>query len=123
MRYFGTRAVNTTPVFTDTKLSLLLTANSAQAFDYPTGTDMFRIALGSTGASLQAQAFFDFSSTAVAVPTTGGVITTATSGGILISGNYDRIYQRPRGSTGFSVIAQSSFQLCMEFWSRAGTTG
>lgn len=123
MRYFGTRAVNITPVFTDSKLSLQLTANTGQAFDWPTDTDMFRIALGSTGANLQAQAFFDFASTAAAIPSTAGVITTATSAGILISGNYDRIYQRPRSSTGFSVIAGSSFQLCMEFWSRRGTTG
>lgn len=123
MRYFGTRALPQTPVFTDTKLSLILTANTGQAFDWPAETDAFRIALGSTQANLQAQAYFDFASTGAAIPTTGGVITTGSSGGVLISGNYDRMYIRPRASTGFSVIAGSSFQFCMEFWSRAGTTG
>lgn len=125
MRYFGTRAVNITPPFSDTRLSLQLTANTAQAFDWPTDTDLFRISLGSTQASVQAQAYFDFISTGAAIPTTGGLIqlTSASSAGVLASGNFDRFYQRPRSSTGFSVIAGSSFQLCMEFWSRRGTTG
>lgn len=122
MRYFGTRAVPMIPVMPDTKLSLLLTANTGQAFDYPAGTDLVRFSVGSTQASLNGLVFADLASTGAALPTTGGVITTASSGGIILSGNFDRSYLRPRGSTGFSLISGSSFQVCAEFWSRAGTT-
>lgn len=123
MRYFGHREVPSAPVIPDTTLCLLLTAATGQAFDYPTGTDLFRITPGSTiqGAS---NIFFNPSSTAAAVATTAGTISSTAGGqNILIGVGDTRVYQRPRGSTGFSLIAGSSMPVSIEFWSRAGTTG
>lgn len=122
MNYFGTRATPTIPQIPSHRLSLVLTANSAQAFDYPAGTDLVRFTVGSTAASLTGLVFGDLISTSAALPTTGGTITTASSGGILLSGNFDRMYQRHRDSTGFSLISASSFSVCVEFWTRTGST-
>lgn len=123
MNYFGQRQIPPVMAIPSHRLSLLLTANSAQAFDYPTATDLVRFSIGSTVASLNGMVFADLTSTAAAAPTTGAVVTTAnSSGGILLSGNFDRMYQRPRSSTGFSLISGSSFQICVEFWTRTGST-
>jgi hypothetical protein len=122
MRYFGHREVPSSPAIPDTTLNLLLTANTGQAFDYPTGTDLFRITPGSTiqGAS---SLTFNPSSTAAALPTTSGAISSTAAGqNIQIGVGDTRVYQRPRASTGFSLIAGSSMSVSMEFWSRAGTT-
>lgn len=122
MRYFGSRAVPQNPVIPDTRLALLLTANTGQAFDYPTGCDLFRVTIGSTVASLLGPVVLQPESTGAALPTTGAVVTTNNStGGILINvGEQPRMYQRPRGSTGFSLICGSSYSVGIEFWSRAG---
>lgn len=122
MRYFGSRAVPMNPVIPDTRLALLLTANSGQAFDYPTGTDLIRITVGSTITSIGGPVSIQLESTGAALPTTGAIVTTSlTSGGILMNvGEGPRMYQRPRGSTGFSLIAGSSYSVGIEFWSRAG---
>lgn len=122
MRYFGSRAVPMNPVIPDTRLAVLLTAATGQAFDYPTGTDLIRITVGSTLASQAGPVVLQLESTGAALPTTGGVVTTNNStGGILMNvGEGPRMYQRPRGSTGFSLIAGSSYSVGIEFWSRAG---
>lgn len=121
MRYFGNRATPSILVSPDTRLSLLLTAGSGQAFDYPAGTDVVRLSVGSTIASLFGPVFFAPASTGAALPTTGGVVTTGdSSGGIPLMGSSPYTFQRPRGSTGFSLISGSSFSVCAEFWSRAG---
>lgn len=122
MRYFGTFEVPPIPVIPDTVLSLLLTAGSAQAFDYPTGCDMFRVRPGTTGSS-QVSVFFNPSSTAAVLPTTLGAVTTATSGHNIPVGIGDSVmYQRPRASTGFALVCATSASVSVEFWSRAGTT-
>lgn len=123
MRYFGNRQISQAPTLPDSKLSLLLTAGSPQAFDYPAGTDLVRISAGSTQGSLGV-IFFTPNSTGAALPTTGAVVVTThdSSGGIAITPGEDKVYQRPRSSTGFSVISPSSAYFCVEFWSRAGTT-
>ena len=79
MRYFGQRQVPITPAIPDVILSLQLTAATAQAFDYPTGVDMFRVSVGSTIAN-QLTVYFNPASTGAVVPTTAGTATTATSG-------------------------------------------
>lgn len=122
MRYFGNLHTPPAPVTPDTWLSLLLTAASGQAFDWPASCDLFRISVGSTIASLAGPVFFHPSSTGAAVATTGGTITSGTSGGIPINAADALIYQRPRGSTGFSLISGSSFSVCIEMWKRGGTT-
>lgn len=121
MRYFGNRQIPQTPVIPDTRLALLMTANSGQAFDYPTGTDVIRITVGSTITSLGGPVSLQLESTGAALPTTGAIVTTSlSSGGILMNSGESRMYQRPRGSTGFSLIAGSSYSIGVEFWSRAG---
>lgn len=128
MRYFGNLHTPFSPSIPDTRLSVLLTAATAQAFDYPTGTDLVRFTIGSTlgsslGSNYGGPVFLEPNSTGAALPTTGGAVTTAgTSGGIPLMVGQEKLYQRPRGSTGFSLIAASSFSVCAEFWSRAGTT-
>lgn len=122
MRYFGTLQVPQIPVLPDTTLQLHLTVATGHAFDYPAGTDLIRITNGSTHGV--GAVSFNPSSTAAAVPTTAGTISSSVGGqNILIPPGESKMYQRPRGSTGFSLIAGSSHYVGVEFWSRAGTTG
>lgn len=117
MRHVGPFGI---PAIPDTVLSLQLTAGSAQAFDYPTGTDFVRVSVGSTG-NLALSAIFNPASTGAALPTTAGGISTGSSGWqINVGQGDDRVYQRPRGSTGFSLIAGSSALVSVEFWTRGG---
>lgn len=123
MRYFGNLHTPMHPVFPDTVLSLQMTAGSGQAFDYPTGCDLVRVSVGSSVAG-QGVAYFNGVSTGAVLPTTSHTITTATTQlNVPITPGEGRIYQRPRGTTGFSLIAPTSIQACVEFWSRAGVTG
>jgi hypothetical protein len=118
MRYFGNRQIPVAPVIPDVVLSLQLTANSAQAFDYPTGTDLIRVSVGSSVAG-QGVAYFNPASTGAVLPTTPMTPTTNTSGhNIPIRAGGPMMWQRPRASTGFSLIAPTSVQACVEFWSR-----
>lgn len=122
MRYFGNLHTPPHPVAPDTWLSVLLTASSIHAFDWPASCDLFRITVGSTIASIAGPVFFSPHTANAAVATTGGTITSGTSGCIPITGADGVIYQRPRLSTGFSIIAGSSFTVCVEMWKRGGTT-
>jgi hypothetical protein len=120
MRFFGHTKTPAHPVLPDTVLAVQLTASTVQAFDYPTGADFIRISVGSSVAG-QGVAYFNPSSTSVALPTTAGTATTASSGlNIPITAGEGRMYQVPGASTGFSLIAPTSVQACVEFWSRAG---
>lgn len=123
MRYVGAR-FDQIPVLPDTVLSLLLTAGTAQAFDYPTGADIVRVTAGTTAAAAAPSVFFNPATTGAVLPTTPSSLTTATSHhNIPITpGDGGRIFQRPRGSTGFSVVCGTSLSVCVEVWSRAGTT-
>lgn len=122
MRYFGSLHTPPSPSLPDTRLSLLMTANSAQAFDYPSKCDLIRITVGSTVAGF-GSIFFEPNSTGAALPTTGGAVTTAgTSGALVITQGEERVYQRPQSSTGFSLISPTSSYVSIEFWSRAGST-
>lgn len=121
MRHVGPK--QEIPQLPDTVLSLLLTAGSAQAFDYPSGSDVIRLTAGSTAAGASVL-FFNPSSTAATQPSTGGTVSTAASGlNIAIPLGEARMYFRQRGSTGFSLVCGSSMSVSVEFWSRAGTTG
>jgi hypothetical protein len=123
MRYFGHREIPAAPALPDTVLSVLLTAGTAQAFDYPTDTDLVRVTPGSTITGVS-NVFFNPSSSGAAVATTAGAATTAAAGLNIIIGVGDcRTWQRPRASTGFSLVCVSSLAVSVEFWSRRGTTG
>ena len=120
MRFWGTKQTPHTPVIPDVVLSLQMTVGTAQAFDYPAGADLVRVTAGSSVAG-QGVVFFNPSSTAAVLPTTGATATTATSGhNIPITPGDGRMYQIPGTSTGFSLVAPTSVQACVEFWSRAG---
>lgn len=125
MRYFGNRSIREgTPVFTDSVAIFVLAANTAQAMDYPAGTDMMRIAFTSSAGANQLAGVFNGASTGAA----WGSSQTATGGSstanMLVPPAQNEFWaQRPRGSTGFSVIAPTSGYCHVDFWSRAGTTG
>lgn len=120
MRFWGTKATPQVPVAPDTVLSLLLTAATAQAFDYPTGCDLVRVTPGSTATGFET-IYFNPASTAATVPTTAGAVTTASSGlNIAVSLGDSKMFQIPGGSTGFSLVSVSSLAVSVEFWSRAG---
>lgn len=122
MRFWGTKATPHTPVIPDVVLSLQMTANSGQAFDYPSGCDLVRVTVGSSVAG-QGVVFFNPASTGAVLPTTPATATTATSGhNIPITPGEGRMFQIPGVTTGFSLIAPTSVQACVEFWSRVGTT-
>lgn len=120
MRTFGSiDPLSMVSVPPDTKLSLLLTAASAQAFDYPSSdAQLFRVTVNSTISGVRGPVAFNFDSTAVSLPTTGAVITTASSNGLLVSVDTPRMFQRPPTSTGFALIAGSSYSVCIEFWKK-----
>lgn len=126
MRYFGLRDIPVCPVLPDSVLTILLTAGTAQAFDYPAGCDIVRITPGSTVAGAS-NIFFNPSSSAAQVATTAPTSFQTTSNSslqnVIIGVGDTRIFQRPRGSTGFSLICASSLPVSVEAWSRAGTTG
>lgn len=120
MKTFGSiDPLSHVPVVPDTRLSLLLTATSAQAFNWPSSdAQIFRVTVGST-IVLAAPVFFDFTSTGAALPTTGAIVSTVgSSGGLSVPAGQSRIYQRDPNSTGFSLIAGSSHSVCMEFWKK-----
>ena len=120
MRFWGTKQTPHTPVVPDVVLSLQMTVGTAQAFDYPAGTDLVRVTVGSSVAG-QGVLYFNPNSTAAVLPTTSATATTATSGhSVPITPGEGRMYQLHGGSTGFGLVAPTSVQACVEFWSRAG---
>jgi hypothetical protein len=122
-RYFGQRATPQHPVNPDTILTKLLTAATAESFDFPPNTDLFRLSCGSTAAGFHT-VFLNMGSTKAALPTTAHGISTQGSSqfNIPVSLGEGRVFQLARGTTNFSLIAVSSMYVCMEFWTRAGVT-
>ena len=126
MRFFGLRETPPAPVLPDTVLGLLLTAATAQAFDWPNATDLVRVTAGSTAQGF-GTIFFNPSSTSATVPTTGAVFSTGTTASsslmnIAITQAAPVQFQRPRASTGFSVIAPTSSYVSVECWTKTGST-
>lgn len=124
MRFYGPKETPQHPVIPDTVLSLQLTANSAQAFDYPENADLFRVSVGSSVAGL-GSVFFNPSSTGAALGTTSGTIAVSSQSSghnILVHTNSPKTFQRSRSSTGFSLVSASSVHVSIEFWTRGGST-
>ena len=118
MRFYGPNGTPTAPVFPDSVATIAVTG-SAQAGDYPTGTDLVRVSFCSTvGAYLAG--VFNPSSTGAAWGTTATGTAGSTTANVIVT--EARIFQRPRSSTGYSVIGSSNGLCTLEFWSRAGTT-
>lgn len=126
MRYFGHRETPPAPTLPDTILGLLLTASSVQAFDWPTATDLVRVTAGSTAQGF-GTIFFNPLSTSAALPTTGAVFSTGSTASsslmnIAITQAAPIVFQRPRSSTGFSVISPTSSYLSVECWTKTGSS-
>ena len=120
MRFHGPNNTPVAPVFPDAVTTVLL-ANAAQAADYPSGTDLVRVTFCSTvGAYLCG--VFNPASTGAAWGSSASATAGSTVSNVLV-GSDGVLFQRPRGSTGYSVIASSNALCTLEFWSRAGTTG
>lgn len=106
----------------DTVTSILLAAATAQAADYPTDAKLVRIcARSSDGTTKTPQAvYINFFSTLAAIPTSGttsATNTSAGSSGVTVPVFQDRYFQVP-GATGFSVIAQTSCWMHLEWWKK-----
>jgi hypothetical protein len=123
MRFFGNKQTPWHPVTPDTMVSKLLTAATAEAFDFPTGTDLFRVSVGTTASGFET-AWINVGSTKATLPTTlhGQSTQGSSEFNIPVGLGEGRIFQRARASTGFSLIAVSSLYVCVEFWSRGAST-
>lgn len=109
------------PVLPDTVLTVLLTAATQHAFDYPAGCDLVRVSAGSTIAGFNT-VYFNPSSTLATLPTTAGTVATTAAGlNVAVSLGDAKTFTRPRTSTGFSLIAVSSLACSVEFWSRGSS--
>lgn len=126
MRYFGHRETPQHPTLPDTVLGLLLTASSVQAFDWPANTDLVRVTAGSTAQGF-GTIFFNPLSTSANLPTTAAVFSTGSTASstlmnIAITQASPVTFQRPRSSTGFSVISPTSSYLSVECWTKTGSS-
>ena len=119
MRFHGPKGTPSAPVLPDSVTTVLL-ANAAQAADYPAGTDLVRVTFMSTAGAYLC-GVFNPASTAAAWGSSASATAGSTRANILVSSD-GVLFQRPRGSTGYSVVASSNALCTLEFWSRAGTT-
>lgn len=119
MRYIGAKVE--VPALPDSVAVFLLAANAAQLADYPTGTDYVRVGFASTGGAALAGVFNGGSGGAL-----WGSSHTATAGSTaadaLVPAGVSQTFQRPRSSTGYSVIAPAAGVCHVECWSRAPTS-
>jgi hypothetical protein len=119
MRFWGPKEVPEFPVFPDAVTTVLVTS-AAQAADYPSGTDLVRVTFCSTiGGNLAG--VFNPASTGAAWGTSASATAGSTVSNVIV-GSDSRMFQRPRASTGYSIVASSNALCTLEFWSRAGTT-
>jgi hypothetical protein len=119
MRFWGSKQVPEIPVFPDTVMTVVVTS-AAQAADYPTGVDLVRVTFSSTvGGNLAG--VFNPSSTGAAWGTSASGTAGSSQSNVMV-GSDSRMFQRPRTSTGYSIVASSNALCTLEFWSKAGTT-
>ena len=109
------------PAPTDAIAFLVLSAGTAQAVDYPSGTEIVRLSgMTTAGAVLGFVVNINTSGAALGssvVPSSG--VTTATSQqNVICPAGWSLTYQLPGGSTGFSVVAGAAGYVSAEFWGR-----
>lgn len=102
------------PLPADTVCTFLIAGSSGQAMDWPEGTAIVRLSgMSTVGASLNFMV--NMFSTACSVPSSGSSnSSTGTNHPVMGSG----YFQKPSGSTGFSVAALSSGYVIAECWKR-----
>lgn len=98
----------------DTVVNLVLAANTHQAADWPTGTQVLRVS-GISSANSAFCFYINARTTAAALPVNGTSATTAsTLQQLAVIGS--RYMQVPASSTGFSLYASSSGYCVVECW-------
>lgn len=103
------------PVPPDTKTTILLAANTAQAIDYPTDAHLVRLT-GLTTAGAEFPFYANLQSTAAALPSSGTTATTSTTG-VSVPVVINREFAIA-SSTGWSCIAHAAGYVTAEFWKR-----
>jgi len=100
----------------DTVHTMILAGGTAQAIDLTTGTNIMRLT-GLTTANAQLNFYANLNSTGASVPSSGATTaSTAINQPVLGS----RTFQIPGGSTGYSLIAQTSGYVVAECWKLGG---
>jgi hypothetical protein len=98
----------------DTVVNFALAAATAQAADWPSGTQVLRVS-GISSANSALCFYINPRTTAAALPVNGTTATTATTlQQLAIIG--ERYMQVPASSTGFSLYASSSGYAVIECW-------
>lgn len=122
MRTYGSlHPTEQVPAPPDTVNTLLLAGGTAQAMDWPTGTEIVRLT-GLTTAGAQYNFLVNLFSTAAAIPSSGSTSSTSGSTGVSHPVLGEATFQIPGGSTGFSVISHtgSSGYVYAQCWQKGG---
>ena len=106
----------------DTVTSVLLAANTAQAFDYPTDAKLVRMSARSSDGTTQTPKPFyvNMFSTLAAIPSSGTTSATNTSAGSsgVTFPVFETRYMQVPGATGMSLCAPSSGWVHFEWWKK-----
>jgi N-formylglutamate amidohydrolase len=112
------------PVFPDQVTVFLLAANTGQSADWPAGADYARVTFASTaGAALAG--VFNGGSTRAAWGTSQSATLGSSAGldgNLLVPAGGAITLQRPRATTGYSVIAPAAGVCHVEYFGRSGST-
>ena len=103
------------PVAPDTKTTILLAANTAQAIDYPSDAQVMRLT-GLTTAGAEFPFYANLQSTAAALPSSGTTATTGTTG-VSVPVVVSRVFA-VASSTVWSCSAHGAGYVTAEFWKR-----
>jgi hypothetical protein len=89
---------------------VISSAGAVVAQDYPSGAHYMHL-------SATMGLYINFSSTGVLIPTASLSATTSSSGlSIRHNSGHEHFYRIPAGSTGYSIISESSGVGTIEFW-------
>lgn len=115
MRHYSAR-YDSIPVPADTHSTVVLAANTAQSFDWPTDTYVMRVT-GSCTASSAPFAFCLNPVSTYAVWGTAFTASTASSGqNLVVTSDAPKAFRRHSASTGFSLAAPAAGIVGVEFW-------
>jgi len=107
------------PVPADTQTMVVLAANTAQAFDWPTDAHVVRLTGATTGSSTPYNAFAFVLNPVSTYAVWGSSFSASTSSSgqnTLVDGPTGKWFRIPDASTGFSVAAGQPGLVGIEFW-------
>ena len=122
MRGYAARFDNA-PAPADTHSLIVLAANTAQAFDWPTDAHVVRFTGATTGSSAPHNAFAFCMNPVSTYAVWGSSFSGSTSSSgqnALVDGPSGRTFQIPADSTGYSLAAGAPGVVGIEFWKRGG---